>query len=115
MRLIRDDDHIAACGEWLSYLAELLQGRENHAARCPAQDLLKIFAALGLNRRLADQVTTHRKGREELVVEIIAISQHHQRRVGHGRMFHQLPGIERHQETLTGTLGVPDYPGAFVT
>ena len=108
MRLIRDNDHVAARGERLRNLSELLQGREDHAARCPAQDLLQIVAALGLHRRLPDQIAAHREGREELVVEIVPVGQHHQRWVGHRRMFDQLPGIERHQQAFTGALGVPD-------
>ena len=100
MRLVGDHHHVAALGQRLGHLAELLQGREDHAARSTVQQALQIFATAGLHGRLADQVAAHGKRGKQLVVEIIAIGQYHQRRVLHGGVLHQLAGIERHQQAL---------------
>ena len=51
---------------------------------------------------------------EELVVEIVAVGQHHQRRVLHRRMPHDARGVEEHREALAAALRVPDHARAAV-
>jgi hypothetical protein len=51
-----------------------------------AEQLAQVRAALGLHRRLAQQVAAAREGAEELVVEVVAVGEHHQRRVLHRRL-----------------------------
>lgn len=46
---------------------------------------------------------------EELIVEIVPVGQHNQRRVLHRRMPDHPPGIEQHRKTLAAPLCVPDY------
>ena len=58
------------------------------------------FAILGLHGRLAQQVLAHAEGREQLVVEIVAVRQHHKRRVLHRGMLDDQARIERHQQAL---------------
>jgi hypothetical protein len=70
----------------------------------------KILAAVGLNRRLADQVAAHRERAEQLVVQVVAVGDDDDGRVFHRRFAHQLPGIEGHQQALARPLRVPDHP-----
>ena len=59
-------------------------------------------------RGLAQQVLAHAEGAEQLVVQIVAVGQHHQRRVLHRRVLDDLARIERHQQALARALRVPD-------
>ncbi len=114
VRLIGDDHDVAARGERPIHLAKLLQRRENHPARSPVEQRLQVLAALGLHGRLPDQIPAHRERSEELVVQIVAVGQYHQRRVFEQRMPDELPGVKRHQQTLARPLGVPDHTHAPV-
>ena len=60
-------------------------------------------------RRLAQQVLAHAEGAEQLIVEIVAVGQHDQRRVLHRRVLDDLARIEGHQQALAGALRVPDH------
>ena len=51
---------------------------------------------------------------EELVVEIVAVGQHDQRRVLHRRVPDDARGVEEHREALAAALRVPDHAGATV-
>ncbi len=68
-----------------------------------------------LHRRLSEQVAAHGEGRKELVVQIVAVGQHHQGRVRHAWLKHQQARVERHQQALARTLGVPDHACLAVT
>ena len=50
-----------------------------------------------------------RERAEQLVVEIVAVGQHHDGRVLHRRVQDHPPGVERHCQALAGTLRVPDH------
>ena len=54
------------------------------------------------------------KGREQLVVQIVAVGDDNQRRVGQRRVAHQTPAEEGHQQGFSRTLGVPHYAAAPV-
>ena len=119
MRLVGDHDHVAAIREnrivGRAILGrELLQGGEDHAAGRPIKQLAQMFAVLGLVGCLAQQVLAHAERAEQLVVQIVAVGQHDQRRVLHRRMLDDLARIERHQQALAGTLGVPDHANLAV-
>ena len=91
VRLVGDHHDVAALGERRVPVAlllgeELLDGREHHAARGDRQQLPQVRAALGLHRRLAQQVRAAREGAEELVVEVVAVGEHDERRVLHRRL-----------------------------
>ena len=114
MRLVGDHDDVASVGQHRivgrAVLGrEFLQGGEDHATRRPVEQLAQMLAVLGLLRRLAQQVLAHAERAEQLVVQIVAVGQHDQRRVLHRRMLDDLARIERHQQALAGPLGVPDH------
>jgi hypothetical protein len=112
--LVGDHHHVAALGQdrvgRTGLGRELLDRGEDDPARGSVQRLLQVLAAVSLNRLLADQVGAHRKGAEQLVVEIVAVGDHHDGRVFQLRQTHQLASVEGHQEALARTLGVPDDP-----
>ena len=87
---------------------ELLDGGEDDAARFDRELAAQVRPAVRLHRRLAKQVPAAREGAEELIVEIVAVGQHHHGRVGHRRLADDASGIEGHGEALAGALGVPD-------
>jgi len=62
----------------------------------------------GLHGRLAEDVRAALELAEKLIVEIVAVGQHHQRRVLHRRMPHHAGSEEEHGETLAAALRVPD-------
>ena len=86
-----------------------MDGGEHHAAASPVQQLAQMLAPVGLRRRLAEDFRAALELAEKLVVEIVAVGQHHQRRVLHGRMPHHARGEEEHGETLPAALRVPDH------
>ena len=61
-----------------------------------------MFAPAGLHRRLAEDVRAALELAEKLIVEIVSVGQHHQRRVLHRRMPHHAHAEEEHGETLAG-------------
>ena len=64
---------------------ELLDRREDDAAGGDLQPAAQIVAALGLHRRLPQQLVAGGEGAEELVVEVVAVGEHDERRVRHRR------------------------------
>lgn len=67
-----------------------------------------------LNWRLADQVLAHSEGGKELVVQIVAVREHHQGRIGHTCIEYQQAGIEGHQQALPGALRMPNHASLVV-
>ena len=67
-----------------------------------------------LHRRLAQNIVATLELPEKLIVEIIAIGQHHQRRILHRRLPDQTSGVEQHRKTLAAALRVPDHTSAPV-
>ena len=55
-----------------------------------------------------------RERAEQLVVEVVAVGQHDDRRVLHRRVQDDAPGVERHRQALAGALRVPDHAAAAV-
>ena len=62
-----------------------------------------------LNRDLTKDFVAALELAEKLVVEVVAVSQHHQRRVLHRRVAHDAGRIEEHGKALAAALGVPDH------
>jgi len=73
-----------------------------------------VRAALGLHRRLAQQVAAARESGEELVVEVVAVGEDDEGWVLHGRALDDAGGVEEHGEAFAGALGVPDDAGAAI-
>jgi len=94
---------------------EFLNRRKNHPTRGAIQQAAQMLAVLRLHRRLPEQVAALREGRKQLVVQIIAVSQHHQRGIGHARVEYQQARVEGHQQAFAGALGVPDHPGFAIS
>jgi len=51
---------------------------------------------------------------EKLVIEVVAVGQHHPRRIPHRRMQHHTPGLKEHGEAFAAALGVPHHARAPV-
>src|SRR2546428_500057 len=67
--------------------------REHDAARADPQSRTQIRAAVGLYRLLTQQVPAACESGEQLVVEVVAVGDHDDRRVFHRRVQDQPPGI----------------------
>ena len=105
VRFVGDDDDVAPIREHrvpVSALLgeELLNGGEHHTPGGDRELLAQVGAVSGLHRRLAQQVAAARKGAEKLVVEIVAVGEHDDRRVGHRRVQDHPSRIERHRQAL---------------
>ena len=119
VRLVGDDDDVAPPGQRGVRVAsvfrvELLDRGEHHAARGDRQLLAQVGAALGLRRRLAEQVLAAREGAEELVVEVVAVGQDDDGRVLHRRLARDRAGVEGHRQALARALRVPHDADAAV-
>jgi hypothetical protein len=116
--LVGDDDDVAAVAQSGHLLAlvgqELLDGGEHHVAACHCQQLAHVFAVRSLHRRLSKDVVATLKLTEKLIVQVVAVGQHHQRGVLHGRVPHHPRGVEKHRETLAAALRMPDHARATV-
>ena len=91
MGLIGNDHDVAALGERRVAIAlffgeELLDGGEHHASGSHREPVAQVGSALGLRRRLAQEVPATGEGAEKLVIQVVAVSQHHHSRVLHGRL-----------------------------
>jgi hypothetical protein len=65
-------------------------------------------AIAGLDRRVAEQLGAPRERAEQLIGQIVAIGDHHDRRVLRRRLVDHAARVERHRERLARALGVPD-------
>jgi hypothetical protein len=62
--------------------------------------LLQMLTAVGLHWFLPQQIAAHRERVEKLVVQVVAIGHHHQRRVGHLGGPHQRASEHEHGQAL---------------
>ena len=113
MRLVGDDDDVAAAGEHrvaipLVLREKLLDGGEDDAAHLDGKLGAQVRPAGGLHRRLAQQILAPREGAEKLFVEVVAVGQHDHGRVGHRLLADDAPGVEGHRQALPRALRVPD-------
>ena len=92
----------------LLFRKELLDRGEHHAARLDRQLGAQVGTAAGLGRGLPQQVLAAGERAEKLVVEVVAIRQHDDRRVLHPRLADDSAGKEGHGQALARPLGVPD-------
>ena len=117
--LVGDDDDVAPLREGgmgiaLLFGEELLDGGEDHAAGVDRELVAQVGAALRLGRRLAQELLAAGEGAEELVVEVVAVGEHDDGRVLHGRFADDGAGVEGHGQAFAGALGVPDDADAAV-
>ncbi len=117
---VGDEDDVAAIAQRFILAApvvggEFLDGGEDDATGGHLELGFEIGAVFGLLGCLPQQVLAVGEGGEELVVEVVAISEHHQGGVGHLGMLDDFSGVEGHREAFTGALGVPDDPGAAIS
>ena len=113
VRLVGHDDDVAAVAQQRVHIAfrigaEFLDGGEDHAASRALQQLAQLGAGIGLLRRLAEELAATGEGAEELIVQVVAVGEHDDGRVCHGRFEDELAGEEEHGQALAGALGVPD-------
>src|SRR4030042_1960610 len=92
---------------------ELLYRREDHTASSDLKEAAKVCTILGLNRRLTQRFVATGKRSEELIVKIVAICDHDNRRILHGWMKNQPSSVEQHRETLARALSVPSDTGSL--
>ena len=119
VRLVGDDHDVAAVGERRMTVApllgqELLDGGEDHAARVHRELAAQICPALGLGRRLAQDVLAAGEDAEELVVEVVAVGEDDDGRVLHRGVAGDCSRVEGHGEALPRALGVPHDADAVV-
>ena len=119
MRFVGNDHDVAPGGKQWMHVAlffgkKLLNGREDHAARFDRQLAAQIGPAGGLHWRLAQQGLATRKCAEELVVEVVAVGEHDDRWILHGRLADDGPRVKGHGQALARPLGVPDDANAPV-
>ena len=107
VRFIRDDDDVAAIRQGDEVPSgnsrsdsKLVNRGEYNAATRPIQQLPQLVAPLGLDRRLPQNPMAALELTKQLVVEIVAIRQYHQRRILHRRMTNHLPRVKEHREAL---------------
>ena len=110
--LVGDHDDVAPVREdrvpvALLFREELLDRREDHAARRNCELGAQIAAVRRLHGILAQEVAATREGREELVVEIVAVGEHHDGRILERGMQNQSARVEGHRQALPRTLRVP--------
>ena len=119
MGLVGDEDDVAAIGEGVVVAApffggKFLNGGEDDAAGGDLKFGFEVGPILGLLGCLPQQILAFGEGGVELVVEVVAVGEHDQGGVGHGRMLDDLARVEGHGEAFAGALGMPDYPGSLV-
>jgi len=76
----------------------LWDGGEHHPAAATLSSSRRWRAAFGLHRRLAQQIAAAPRRWQELVVEIVAVGEHDERRVAHRRLADDAAGVERHRQ-----------------
>jgi len=113
VRFVRDDHDVAPLGEHRVPVAlglgqEFLDRGEHDPARLHRELLPEVRPALGLDRRLAQEIPAAREGAEELVVEVVAVGQDDDRRVRHRGLADDPSRVEGHGEALARPLRVPD-------
>ena len=116
---VSDEDDVAAIAQHCVLAApvvggEFLDGGEDDAAGGYLELGFEVGAIFSLLGRLPQQVLAAGEGGEELVVEVVAIGEHHQGGVGHLGMLDDFAGVEGHGKAFAGALGMPDDPGAAI-
>ena len=88
---------------------ELLNRRKDYPSGSHAQLCTQVSPVGRLNRVLSKQIATTSERPKELIVEIVAIGQHHDGGVRHRRMQDDPSRIKGHGQTLTRSLGMPHH------
>ena len=120
MRFVGDDHDIAPVRqhrEAVFILAghEFLDSGEHNATRWPVGQLgAQVATGFRLHRLLAQQPLRQREHAEQLAIQIVAVGNHHNRRVFHRCFAHHARGKAGHGDALAAALGMPDH-AAFVT
>ena len=119
VRFVGDDHDVTPVREHRMAVALLLRkklvdGGEHHTTRRHGEQLAQVRPAFRLHRRLTQEVLAAGKRPKELVVQIVAVGEHHDGRVLHRRLADDASGVKRHGQTLAAALGVPDHADAPV-
>jgi hypothetical protein len=107
---IGDEDDVAAIAQHCVLTApviggKFLNGGEDDTAGSDLELGFEVGAIVGLLGCLPQQVLAAGEGGKELVVEVVAIGEHHQGGVGHLGMLDDFSGIEGHGKAFAGALG----------
>src|SRR5688572_30214007 len=92
----------------LFFREELLNRREHNATRRDAQFVSQVCTVFSLHWWLAQKIAAARERAEELIVEIVAVSDHDDRWVLHRRVQDDATGVKGHRQTLAGSLRMPN-------
>src|SRR5690606_19989435 len=118
MRFVGDDDDVTTIAQGGHLLAlfrqEFLNSREDYAATRHGEKRAQSLPILCLNRCLTENLVTTLKLTEQLIIEIVAIRQHDERRVLHSRMSYDAGCVEQHREALPAALRVPDHTSSAI-
>ena len=103
---MRRDDN-SGCRSPFSSGKELLDRGEHHAPLLDGQLGPQVGPVPGLDGSLPQEVLAAGERAEELIVEIVTVRQHHDRRVLHHRLARDPSGVEGHGQAFARALGVP--------
>ncbi|MNN62010.1 hypothetical protein D3C81_1772780 [compost metagenome] len=92
MRFVRHHDDVRPLANRTVHLGELVDRCKHHAAARAVEELTQVFATFGLYGVLPQQCPAHCKSVEELVVQIVAVGDDHNRGVSHLRRSHERSG-----------------------
>src|SRR5690606_806065 len=98
MRFVGDYDDVSSVAQGGHLFAllrqELLNSREDDAATRNGEKRAQSLPILCLHRCLTENLVTALKLAEQLIIKIVSIRQHDERRVLHSRMSHDAGRVE---------------------
>ena len=113
MGLIRQNHDVATLGQGLAGLLKLLhRGKDNAVCLPVGQQRSQMLSALGLPGRLAQKVTAPGELPVQLVVQIVAVGEYHER--GTLQRLLQRVGIKDHRQGFAAALRVPEHAALAV-
>ena len=108
MRLIRHDDDIPTIRKRLITFLKFLHGCEDDAVCLTVcKQFFQVGSALGVLRRLAQEVLAAGELAVELVIQVIAVCDHNDCRAF--QCFLQIVSIEHHRQRFSAALRVPEH------
>ena len=93
---------------------EFLDGGEDDAATGHLQQLFQLIPAFGLHGFLPQQLSGGGEGAEQLVVEVVAVGEHHDGGILHLGRNDQFAGKEDHAQAFSRSLRMPHHTAPLV-
>ena len=119
VRLVGDNDDVLPLAQQRMFRPfvlrkESLNGGKHHAATGDLEQLTQMLTVLRLHRLLSRQFVAARERPKELVVQIVAVTEHNEGGILHGRFKDEPSRVERHSQRFARTLRVPHHAHALV-